>query len=81
MNRLATFEGWQVFDLATRLGGQMRPHGRGFVGYDMPAALQLADALGVERAAVAEFLPLIEAEAVIGMNGRIGEQNDGGETG
>lgn len=43
----------------------------GVVGWDMGAALALAAALGVPAAAVAEWLPLIEAEAVAAVNARV----------
>lgn len=56
-----------MWDLAQRLGGQLRVvPGDGarppvVLGWDMAAALALADALGVDRRAAAELLPEIEA--------------------
>lgn len=51
-----------------RLEGQLRrlPDGR-VTGWDMGAALALARALGIERAA-AEFLPLLEPVVVSAIN-------------
>ena len=43
-------------------------NGGAVLGFDMVAALALADALGVPRAAVAELLPVIESEMVAAMN-------------
>jgi hypothetical protein len=57
-------EGWQVWDLALRLGGQVRATERIVLGWDLGAALAMADALGVPRLAAAELLPEIEAIAV-----------------
>ncbi|MFN4201880.1 MAG: hypothetical protein ACK4GM_02340 [Tabrizicola sp.] len=47
----------------------------GVVGWDLGAALALAAALGVPAAAAAEWLPLIEAEAVTAVNARV-ERSD-----
>jgi hypothetical protein len=46
------------------------------LGWDMGAALILADALGVDRRAAAELLPVIEAVMVRHLNERM--DNDGG---
>lgn len=58
-----------VWDLALNLGGQLRvsPMG-GVIGFDFSAALSLAQAAGVDAAAVAEFLPVIERAMVSKMN-------------
>ena len=64
MNRPRTVEGWQVWDLALRLGGQVRATERVVLGWDLGAALAMADALGVQRLVAAELLPEIEAVAV-----------------
>jgi len=57
-----------VWDLALRLGGQLRavagPGGLAVLGWDLTAALALARALGVCERAAAEWLPAIEAEMV-----------------
>ncbi len=70
-----TLEGWQVWDLALRMGGQLRVATglTGFVviGWDLGTALSLAAALGVPALAAAELLPAIEAAAVAGLNARI----------
>lgn len=66
-------EGWQVWDLAGRLGGQIRAVPGVVLGWDMSAALAMASALGVDRRAAAELLPVIEAVMVRKLN----EQMDG----
>lgn len=45
----------------------MGPHG-GMIGFDFTAAFALAQASGVDAAAVAEFLPVIERAIVARMN-------------
>ena len=65
MNAPETVEGWQLWDLVTRLGGQFRTAGMGgAIGWDMTAALGLGDALSVPRYLIAEFLPDIEAAVI-----------------
>ena len=61
LNAPRTLEGWQVWDLAGRLGGQIRAVPGVVLGWDMTAALAMAEALGVDRRAAAELLPVIEA--------------------
>ncbi|MCE8512301.1 hypothetical protein KBY22_06325 [Ruegeria pomeroyi] len=68
MNRPQTHEGWQVWDLVGRLGGQLRVMPGAVVGWDLSAALALAAALGVSPAAAAELLPVIEAVMVAKFN-------------
>lgn len=73
MNRPLTVEGRQVWQLVTKLGGQIRIVTSAFgsvrfVGWEMGAAIALGDALGVPRLAVAELLPEIEAVAMAKMN-------------
>jgi hypothetical protein len=68
LNRPQTFEGWQVWDLVSRLGGQLRAIPGAVLGWDFAAALALAQALGVPPAAVAELLPSIEAVMVRKLN-------------
>lgn len=75
MNRPATVEGWQVWDLVGRLGGQLRVLPGAVVGWDMSAALALADALGVPPAAAAELLPVIEAVMVAKLNEQMDHSN------
>jgi hypothetical protein len=63
-----TFEGWQIWDLVQRLGGQVRVaggvSGSAVLGWDMAAALQLGTALGLSPLVIAELLPPIEAVMV-----------------
>jgi hypothetical protein len=61
-------EGWQVWDLVQRLGGQLRIAGNAVIGWDMGAALQLGAALGMCPLAIAELLPPIEAVMVRKIN-------------
>jgi hypothetical protein len=79
VNAPQTLEGWQVWDLVQRLGGQMRlvsgAKGGAVSGWDMTAALQLGAALGASPAAVAELLPAIEAVMVRKVNEQIGDNN------
>ena len=78
-----TLEGWQVWDLVQRLGGQVRvvagAQGGAVTGWDMSAALQLGAALGVAPRVIAELLPPIEAVMVRKFGEQIGDQ-DGDET-
>ncbi|WCR08925.1 hypothetical protein JHW45_11535 [Paracoccus stylophorae] len=68
MNRPLTHEGWQVWDLVGRLGGQLRVLPGAVVGWDLSAALALGNALGVPPAAAGELLPVIEAVMVAKLN-------------
>ncbi len=68
LNRPLTHEGWQVWDLVGRLGGQLRVLPGAVIGLDMSAALSLGDALGVPPAAEAELLPVTEAVMVAKLN-------------
>ncbi|MCL4189307.1 MAG: hypothetical protein KJZ85_17035 [Rhodobacteraceae bacterium] len=63
-----TQEGWQVWDLVGRLGGQLRVTPGAVIGWDLTAALCLGDALGVPPAVAAELLPVIEAVMVAKLN-------------
>ena len=67
----------QIWDLAGRLGGQIRAIPGAVLGWDMGAALALAGALHIPPRAVAEFLPVIEAEMIRKMNEKIGDRSDG----
>ena len=68
MNAPRTLQGWQVWDLVQRLGGQVRVAGSmsgvSVLGWDMGAALQLGAALGLSPGIIAELLPPIEAVMV-----------------
>jgi hypothetical protein len=68
-------EGWQVWDLAGRLGGQIRAVPGVVLGWDMSAALAMGHALGVDPRAVVELLPVIEAVMVRALNAQM---EDGG---
>ena len=79
VNAPQTLEGWQVWDLVQRLGGQVRlvagGQGGAVTGWDMSAAFQLGAALGVSPAAIGELLPAIEAVMVRKMNEQIGDDH------
>ncbi len=63
--------------MVTRLGGQLRVAPSGSViGWDMGAALALAEALGICRMSTAELLPAIEAVMVRKVNEQM-DQNNG----
>jgi hypothetical protein len=72
VNRPLTYEGWQVWDLAQRLTGQLRVAtgmgGTMVLGWDMTAALAMARALGLDPLIAAECLPEIEAVMVRKLN-------------
>ena len=80
LNQPLTLEGWQVWDLVGRLGGQLRILPGTVIGWDMSAALALGDALGVPPLAMAELLPCLEAVMVAKLNEQM-EQSHGRETG
>ena len=75
-----TLEGWQIWDLVQRLGGQVRVAGGvssgAVLGWDMAAALQLGTALWLSPLIIAELLPPIEAVMVRKTNEEI-EQRHG----
>ena len=73
MNQPLSFEGWQVWDLVGRLGGQLRVSPGAVLGWDMGAALAMAQALGINTLIVAELLPEIEAVMVRKVNEQIGD--------
>ena len=60
-----------------RLGGQLRVVSGAVLGWDMGAALALAQALGIDTLIAAELLPEIEAVMVRKLN----EQMEGGRDG
>ncbi len=59
-----------MWELATRLGGQVRAMPGAVIGFDMTAALAMARAAGVDEALASEMLPAIEAAMVRQMNGK-----------
>ena len=73
MNRPKTEDGWQVWDLVGRLGGQLRVIPGAVLGWDMGAALTMAQALGIDALIAAELLPEIEAVMVRKLNEQIGD--------
>ena len=73
MNQPLSLDGWQVWDLIGRLGGQMRVAGKAVLGWDISAAMALAQALGLNPMLVAELLPEMEAVMVRRINEKIGE--------
>jgi hypothetical protein len=77
VNRPQTLEGWQVWDLAQRLGGQLRAVPGAVLGWDLGAALAMAAALGVEPLVAAELLPELEAVAVRTLNERLKAEQGG----
>ncbi len=77
MNRPLTQDGWQVWDLVGRLGGQLRVIPGAVLGWDMGAALALANALGIDTLVAAELLPEIEAVRVRKLNEQIASDDAG----
>jgi hypothetical protein len=69
-------EGAQVWDLAQRLGGQMRVLPGAVIGWDIGAALALGAALGISPLAIAELLPALEAVMVRRVNEQIAANRD-----
>jgi hypothetical protein len=71
-----TLEGWQVWDLVQRLGGQVRLAGgmssRAVIGWDMAAALQLGAALGLSPLIIGELFPQVETLMVRRINEQAG---------
>ena len=57
-----------MWDLVGRLGGQLRVAPGAVLGWDMGAALAMAQALGINTLTVAELLPEIEAVMVRKVN-------------
>ena len=64
-------------DLVSRLGVQLRAIPGAVLGWDMGAALAIAQALGIDTMIAAELLPEIEAVMVRKLN----EQMEGGRDG
>lgn len=75
MNQPLTHDGWQVWDLVGRLGGQVRVAGKAVIGWDMGAVLALARALGLNPMVAAELLPELEAVMVRRSNEKIGAED------
>lgn len=81
LNAPLTHEGWQIWDLVGRLGGQIRALPGGVIGWDMTAALALGQALGIPALIVAELLPAIEAVMVRKVNEQIASSGVQGSDG
>ena len=74
----ATDRRWLAgLDLVGRLGGQLRVAPGAVLGWEMGAALAMAQALGIDPLITAELLPEIEAVMVRKLN----EQMEGGRDG
>ncbi|MBY6055381.1 hypothetical protein [Leisingera daeponensis] len=62
-----------------RLGGQMRVASgmaARVIGWDMTAALNLGEAMGMDRLVIAEFLPDLEQVMVSEMNKRASQTDE-----
>jgi hypothetical protein len=59
------------------MGGQLRAVPGAVLGWDLDAAMVLAQALGVSPVVAAEILPELEAIAVRHMNERMKAESDG----
>jgi hypothetical protein len=77
VNQPQSVDGWQLWDLVGRLGGQIRVVPGAVLGWDMGAALALAGSLGVNLTVAAELLPAIEAVMVRKLNAEIDGGRDG----
>ncbi len=66
-----------MWDLAQRMGGQIRVIQGAVLGWDMTAALAMASALGISPRAVVELLPVIEAVMVRELNEEREGRRDG----
>lgn len=78
MNAPLSVEGWQVWDLAGRLSGQLRAIPGAVLGWDMGAAFVMGAALGISPPAIAELLPVIETEMIRRTNERISRDQEQG---
>lgn len=61
MHRLRTVEGAAVFECFDLIRSQMRVGPMGPVGLDMPAALDVLAACGLDRSVAVLLLPAVEA--------------------
>lgn len=73
-----SLEGAAVWDLVLRLGGQLRVAGTRIIGLDLQATFVLAEALGVNKTALAEFFPRIESAIVRRVNEKIDAGSESG---
>jgi len=70
-----------VWRLTGLIEGQLRVIPGAVVGFDLTAALAAADAIGLDRAAVVELLPVIEARMVAAVNKQIASDAGNGNGG
>lgn len=66
-----------MWDLAQRMGGQIRAIPGAVLGWDMTAALAMASAMSISPRAVVELLPVIEAVMVRKLNEEREGRSDG----
>lgn len=76
MNAPRSLEGAAVWQLTAQLEGQLRVIPGAVIGFDMTAALAMAQARGIDAAAVVELLPVIEAQMVSAINARMKDAGD-----
>jgi len=62
-----TLEGELVWQVALAGQMQLRASFGGLLGFDLPALMELGEAMGVERKALAAFLPYIERGLLAGV--------------
>jgi len=70
-----------VWRLTGLIEGQLRVIPGAVVGFDLTAALAAADAIGLDRGAVVELLPVIEARMVAAVNRQIASDADTSNSG
>jgi len=75
LNKPQTLEGYQIWDLVLRAGGQLRAVPGAIIGWDMTAILEMGRCLGVSPIVMAELLPSIEAVAMRELKNR--SESDG----
>lgn len=69
-----SIEGWQAWDLAIRCEGQLRFSEMVATGLDFTAVMRMADALGYDKVATAEFLSSIENGLTAAINEKISSE-------
>jgi thioesterase domain-containing protein len=63
-----------AWDVACQATGQLRVSDGAVLGWDMGAVLAMSDAIGLDRRAAVELLPVIEAAMVRAVNAQIRAQ-------
>lgn len=71
MNRPATLEGWQVWQVLRAAGGQLRTIGTMVIGLDFGAVLALGAGLGACPSTLAAVLADVEGTIVAKINERL----------